>query len=141
MYSRTALEGAALKFQKEVNKTLSHRFRHHDDVITPLLVHAYTALEGSLPKGKRPHGKEDSLSFAVVPSSEMTPRTLLQKWTSDPRENREIMRTVRQRIAQGLSFMAMNDEIGTGAPADKASASLRQFYRELYGDRKSPFEL
>lgn len=142
VYSRTALEGTAFKFAAEVNKMLTHRFRQYDDVITPLLVHAYTALDGSMPKGTRPQGKEDSpLTFAVVPSSLITPATLLQKWSSNLGANNKIMRTVRDRVATGLKFLAMNDEIGTGARAAKASADLRAFYRDMYGDQKSAFEL
>lgn len=142
VYTRTALQGTAIKFEHEINRTLTHRFRHHEDIITPLLVQAYTALEGSLPKGLLPLGKDNHpLTFAVVPTDVITPGTLLQKWTSDEQDNFNVMRTVRQYVAHGLKFLALNDEIGIGFKADRASLRLKQFYRDLYGDEKSPLEL
>lgn len=140
VYSRTGLEGTARRFQAEVNKTLSHRCRHYNDVITPLLVHAYTAMEGSVP-GARSHDQPMPLTFAVVPNEVIMPATLLQKWTSHPETNAAVRLSVRHRIARGLKFLAMNDEMGTGLEARKASADLRRLYRELYGDKKSHFEL
>lgn len=154
VYSRTALRGAAQKFETEVDITTTHRFRHYDDVITPLLVHAYTALEGSIPRlqsssqnnrldpsGTGGNNEQSVLTFAIVPSKELTPATLLEKWTNKPATNAKIMRNVRNRISHGLKFLAMNDEMGNGHEAREASAALQQFYQDLYGDKKSPFEV
>lgn len=144
VYSRTALAGAAQRFSHDRNVTSLHKFRHHEDTITPLLVHAYTALEGSLPSSQRPsrHLDHPPLTFEVVSDAEITPATLLEKWTANEQEDGAIASEVKQRIASGkLKFLALNDEIGWGEIADNMAGSLKTFYRNLYGDRKSPFEL
>lgn len=153
VYSRTALKGAARRFAPDINVTGSHKFRHAGDVITPLLVHAYTALEGSLPADQRPAADDTAssytvnshhppLTFEVVPNEVIARATLLEKWTANAQENAAIASEVKQSTATGrLKFLALNDEIGWGEVAESMAGGLREFYRELYGTQKSPFEL
>ncbi len=48
VYTRTAFEGMHRRFRAELARTARHKFRHWQDVVTPLLVHAYVAVEGAL---------------------------------------------------------------------------------------------
>ena len=123
VFHKKAFEKIHQKWPEDMTRTVSHRFRHATDVLTPLLHHYYVIHEGSLCCG---------MKYEKAPPSEMLTeaRLYIRDKMTDIENLIEDIRRARPR------FIAIND----GSKPSEQNDRIRKFFEELY-PRPSSFEL
>jgi hypothetical protein len=123
VFHKKAFEKIHQKWPKDMTRTVSHRFRHATDILTPLLHHYYVIHEGSLCCG---------MKYEKAPPSEMLTEARLYRRdkVADIENLSEDIRQYKPR------FITIND----GGKPSEQSDHIRKFLEDLY-PRPSSFEL
>lgn len=129
VYYKQAFYNMHQRFYKSFRVASSHKFRHHEDVLTPLMHHGYVVQEGSHCCG---------MKYEVVPMEEARKMMKFMRWGLNAEENAERLKGIQ---ALSPKFFNVNDEMGNNA--EKASDAQRQLHEafvSLFGNEPSPFE-
>jgi hypothetical protein len=120
VYHKRAFEKLHEKWPKDIARTMTHKFRHATDILTPFLHHYYVVHEGSVCC---------NMKYEIAPPGEMLAEAQLY-YVTDIENLFESARQHRPR------FMAIND----GYKAINQRARIKTFLQELYPNPSS-FEL
>lgn len=117
VYSRRGFEAIHEKFQAELDATLTHQLRHHDDLNMPLLHHVYMNEEGSRVLG---------IPVQFNPISECDDWLLVRVTDNKPEElDKQFAMALANKGPEVL--LALNDEYSRPATAERVG----RFYRAL----------
>jgi len=130
VYYKQAFQNMHQRFYRSFRVASAHKFRHYEDVLTPLMHHGYVVQEGSHCCG---------MKYEIVPLNEVQKMMKFMRWGTDTAENARRLEGIK---ALSPKFFNVNDEMGNDvAKATLAQTQLKDAFVSLFGNDPSPFEI